>query len=127
MIYMLYKFCENHLADLYDAIKNNNIEEAQKVEHELTVQEECVACAYTFKAKGEVRNELLSFLKTEGFEVEARQKVSVLDHFYYWFVRTAFFACIYLVLYAAIRFIVPMPWSIVIPGGISFVSLLVFI
>lgn len=66
---MAYKFCENHLAELYSAIKNNNISEIEKIEHELSSKEECVACSYIFKAKGKGKATLESFLAQEGFAV----------------------------------------------------------
>ena len=123
---MIYKFCENHLADLYEAIKNEDLAETEKVEHQLTIEEECVACAYSFKAKGSVKGELLSYLKSQGFELDVRRKESLLDHFYFWFVRVAIFTFVYLVLFSALRSFILMPWLAVIPSAVAFISLLIF-
>ena len=66
---MVYKFCGNHLIELYEAIKAGRIAEIEQLEHELSKTEECVACAYAFKARGEAKTILLDFLRSEGFRV----------------------------------------------------------
>ncbi|MBI4099407.1 hypothetical protein HY440_00195 [Candidatus Microgenomates bacterium] len=66
---MKYKFCQNHLIDLYEAIKHDDAGEVESVEHELSKSEECVACAYAFKARGEAKEVLVEFLKEEGFQL----------------------------------------------------------
>lgn len=124
---MVHKFCDNHLADLYDAIKSDNIPELEKVEHELTSQEECVACTYAFKAKGSTKEVLLSYLKSEGLGVDIPVKENAVDHFYYWFVRVAVFLGVCLALFSFIRFAIPFPWSVFLPTVISAGAVIIFV
>src|SRR3989338_6566952 len=81
---MIHKFCENHLVELYEAIKADEIGEIKKIEHELSPSEECVACAYAFKAKGEAREVLGEYLRSEGFAVESSTNESILSAFWFW-------------------------------------------
>lgn len=67
---MIHKFCENHLTALYEAIKEGSIADIERLEHELTRSEECVACAYALKAEGEAKKVLLDYLRGQGFKVE---------------------------------------------------------
>ncbi|OGD85219.1 hypothetical protein A2164_01665 [Candidatus Curtissbacteria bacterium RBG_13_35_7] len=67
---MIHKFCKNHLDELYDVIKAGKISDIEKIEHKLTHIEECVACAYALKAKGEAKEVLAQYLKSRGFKVE---------------------------------------------------------
>ncbi|HEY5600810.1 MAG TPA: hypothetical protein VIK81_01840 [Patescibacteria group bacterium] len=53
---------ESHLTRLYDAIENNDLPHVLEIEHLLTNDEKCIACAYSLKAKGEVRTALDSYL-----------------------------------------------------------------
>ncbi|KKR25782.1 MAG: hypothetical protein UT57_C0055G0007 [Microgenomates group bacterium GW2011_GWC1_39_7] len=68
------RICQNHLVDLYEALKRGDVGKVEKVEHLLTPAEECVACAYLFKNSGTVRDALESYLQKEGFDVEAEKK-----------------------------------------------------
>lgn len=83
------KLCNSHLMQLYDAIVKGDVKKTYSVEHELTHEEECVACAYALKAHGTVREVLDSFLQKEGFQVEAPDSSNVLGEIRYWFVRIA--------------------------------------
>lgn len=124
--YMVHKFCENHLTALYNAIKINDVKGIEKIEHQLTVQEECVACAYTFKSKGEVKYELLSYLKSQGFEVEPRKEETIFEHLNFWITRVAFVAGIYVIAYYVVKFFFPLPWSVIVSGSIASAALLIF-
>ncbi len=123
---MVHKFCENHLTALYDAIKINDIAGIEKIEHELTVEEECVACAYTFKSKGEAKYELLSYLKGQGFEVEPRHEETIFGHIIFWSVRLIFFIGIYLIAYSLVKGVLLFPWSVIVSGSVASAALLVF-
>lgn len=61
--------CKNHLPVFFEALKNEDLARIRKIEHVLTSEEECVACSYLFKTKGETRQVLEDFLNKEGFEV----------------------------------------------------------
>ncbi len=43
-----YKFCNDHLLDLYRAIKLGDIEKTTEIEHELSPEEECVAFVHIY-------------------------------------------------------------------------------
>jgi hypothetical protein len=92
---MAYKLCQNHLTELYEAIKRGDIGEIEEVEHELSSQEECVACAYALKAKGEAKKELLGFLKSEGFAVEVPEEKGPASRLAFWLVRIGIFALVF--------------------------------
>lgn len=61
------KVCQNHLAHFFEALVRGEVEAVRRVEHQLTAEEECVACAYLLRARGEARNEAEEFLVKEGF------------------------------------------------------------
>lgn len=91
------QICQNHLADLYEALKRGNVREVQKVEHLLTPAEECVACAYIFKTSGTVREALEDFLEKEGFEVESKKNKTGAR---YWILRIMIFLATFIIFYA---------------------------
>src|SRR3990167_8148658 len=94
---MIHKFCEDHLVELYEVIKADKIGEIKKIEHELLPSEECVACAYAFKARGEAKEVLGEYLRSEGFAVESSPNESILSTFWFWAVRVfIFFAALFL-------------------------------
>ncbi len=86
------KLCENHLTLLFEAIKSNDVENVEKIEHTLTPQEECVACAYLLKAGEPVASALSRFLKQEGFHVVVPSKQTRLEHLLLWLLRISLFA-----------------------------------
>jgi len=92
---MSYKFCQNHLTELYEAMKRGDLAGIEEIEHELSQEEECVACAYALKAKGEAKKELLEFLRSEGFAVEVPKDASLADHFVFWAIRIGVFVLIF--------------------------------
>lgn len=53
---------DSHLARLYDAIETNDLPHVLEIEHLLTNEEKCIACAYALKAKGEVKTALEEYL-----------------------------------------------------------------
>lgn len=81
---MVHKFCQNHLSALYEAIKEGSVSDIEKIEHELTRSEECVACAYALKAQGEAKEELLKYLASEGFGQGDFKKKTFFDHLWFW-------------------------------------------
>jgi len=93
---MLHKFCENHLGQLYEAIKTGNIADIEKIEHELSPIEECVACAYALKARGEAREVLIEYLKSQGITVEFGAKSGILESLWFWSTRLLLFLVIFL-------------------------------
>ena len=116
---MTYKFCENHLAELYEAMKQNNIPELEKIEHELSQGEECVACTYAFKAKGEAKGILLAFLKNEGFQVEVAKNKTVFGHILYWGIRLGLLILIFLVLFSSLRTVLTPTLDIILASIVS--------
>jgi len=57
---------------------------SRKLGIELSVLEECIACAYALKAKGTAEEILLGYLASEGFAIEGSRKGSVLLAFGFW-------------------------------------------
>ena len=86
---MIHKLCQNHLTELYEAIRREDIAQIKTVEHELSQEEECVACTYALKARGKAKDALLQYLKKEGFSLEVSGKKSIFDHFWFWGARVA--------------------------------------
>jgi len=121
---MAYKFCQNHLTELYEAIKRGDLGGIEEVEHELSQEEECVACAYALKAKGETKRELLEFLKSEGFAVEAPKETSLISRFAFWVVRIGIFALIFFALFLPLKNFLNTPTVFMIA---SIFSILVFV
>lgn len=64
------KICSSHLALLYEYLKSNDVAGVEKVEHELTGSEECVACAYVIGSRGEAKEALVGFLTGQGFSLD---------------------------------------------------------
>lgn len=79
--------CQNHLPEFFKAIKAGDVSRVEALEHQLTPEEECVACAFVFKTKGTVRDALESFLNKEGFEVEKKEKRTIKEKTYYWLLK----------------------------------------
>lgn len=64
---MKVKVCQNHLAHFFEALVKGDTAVVKRIEHQLAAEEECVACAYLLRARGEARNEAEEFLTKEGF------------------------------------------------------------
>jgi hypothetical protein len=79
--------CANHLGLLYAAIRDGNLPLISKVEHELTIEEKCVACSYVFKTHGTVKQALVSYLNDSGFEVASAGARSLLGESMFWLLR----------------------------------------
>ena len=125
-IFMIHKFCENHLVELYEAIKADKIGEIKRIEHELSPSEECVACAYAFKAKGEAREVLGEYLRSEGFAVESSPNESIGSTFWFWAVRALIFLAVLLLLVLVLKTFLPLIVSFIMALVISVTVLLVF-
>ncbi len=82
-----YNLCNEHLIDLYHAIAQGDVERTYEIEHELSTEEECVACAYALKAHGNVRKTLTHFLQEEGFLISDPQSQTIGDELKFWFIR----------------------------------------
>ncbi|OGD85949.1 hypothetical protein A2Z23_01775 [Candidatus Curtissbacteria bacterium RBG_16_39_7] len=121
---MAYKFCQNHLTELYEAIKQGNVAEIEKVEHELSSEEECVACAYALKAKGEAKRELLRFLKSEGFSVEVPREKGQTRSLVFWLLRIGVLALVFLAFWFPLKNFLNTPIILIIA---FLFSVLVFI
>ncbi len=95
--------CKNHLSDFYEAVKAGNLVVMDKIEHELTESEKCVACAYVFKTKGTVRESLEDFLSGEGMDVdEAGQHVKRGELFYWGSKILVFLVVCFVVIFGAV-------------------------
>lgn len=97
------RICNNHLAHLFEAIQHSDLTTVRKIEHELTKEEECVACAYAAKAVGTTREELIKFLQKEGFALEIPNRETVLDLFLYWTFRIGVLIGLFLLFFALER------------------------
>lgn len=86
------KLCESHLASLFEAIKRNEIENVERIEHVLTRQEECVACTYLLKADEPVATVLSRFLQQEGLLAVSPLKQTLISHILFWLLRISLFA-----------------------------------
>ncbi len=65
--------CGNHLSELYAAVKAGDIDLMDKVEHELTEEEKCVACTYVLKTHGTVREALERFFNDSTGEIVEKE------------------------------------------------------
>lgn len=81
--------CSNHLPDFFKALQIGDLKQINKIEHNLTKEEECVACAYIFKTKGSVRDALGTFLNEEGFEVDLSSEKTKNKILSFWIFRIA--------------------------------------
>ena len=86
------KLCESHLASLFEAMKQNDIENVEKIEHVLTHQEECVACTYLLKSGEPAATVLSRFLQQEGFLVVSHAKETMMNNILFWLLRSSLFA-----------------------------------
>jgi hypothetical protein len=123
---MVHKFCENHLTELYEAIKAGKIAETKKIEHELSKSEECVACAYALKARGEVKTVLLEYLKNEGLSVETPGKVRSLSNFWLLGFRIIVPLAIFFLSLLLFRHYVPFVFSLILSFTFSIVVFVIF-
>jgi hypothetical protein len=121
---MAYKFCQNHPFQLYEAIREGNIGEIEKIEHVFSSQEECVACAYVLKAKGEAKRELLGFLKSQGFAVAVPQEKSKINYLINWLVRIGIFVAAFFIFWLPLKSFLNTPIIFIIA---FLFSVLVFI
>lgn len=81
------ELCNDHLKSLFQAIERGDVKAVYELEHRLTHEEECVACAYALKAKGQVREVLNVFLQEEGFMVAQPLSLGFIEELRYWGVR----------------------------------------
>ena len=100
---MVHKFCQNHLTELYEAVKRGDIAQIKTVEHELSQEEECVACTYALRAEGEAKDVLLQYLKKEGFSHEVSSKRSIFEYFWFWGARAAISLGVFLAVFLVTR------------------------
>ena len=87
--------CQNHLGEFFEAIKEGNLSLVEKLEHNLTPSEECVACAYVFKTNGTVREALANYLNKDGFEIETQFETSKARDLVFWGVKIAVFCAVF--------------------------------
>lgn len=81
------RVCENHLTAFYEAIQAGDIALMDRLEHELTPAEECVACAYLLKTQGSVHDALASYLSVQGFAVGEGNRSSTASTLGFWLLR----------------------------------------
>lgn len=79
--------CAEHLQALFRALERGDVDAVYQIEHKLTPEEECVACAYSLRAHGKVRQVLDAFLQKEGYLVAAPQNLTYGEEIRYWLVR----------------------------------------
>lgn len=121
---MVHKFCRNHLTELYEALRVGDIVEIEKIEHQLSPAEECVACAYAFRAKGTAREVLLAYLQSEGFAVSGKEKSGVLVSLRFWGIRLSLLLIIFLPVFAILQKFIPAIFSLIFA---SLASISVFV
>lgn len=63
------KVCKNHLTQLFEALKTGDLNVAQKIEHELSPTEECIACTYLLKADVKTNDVMRNALRSHGYNV----------------------------------------------------------
>lgn len=85
------QLCNEHLTKLYRAIASGDIETVTDVEHELTPSQLCVACAYTYKAQGKVKQVLSAFLKHEGYLIPEKSEPGGFAGIKFWGLRLGLF------------------------------------
>lgn len=102
------RLCQNHLAQFYEAVKRGDLKVVERIEHELTPAEECVACAYLFKAKGATKKELERFLIKEGFCQQFPRRSFKLQNTVFLISRIGIFLGTFLICIIAFTFI----WSV---------------
>ncbi len=93
--------CKNHLTLLYEAIERGDIRQAYQLEHELTYTQVCVACAYSLKAKGDLRLMLDHYLKKQGFEIDPPQEDNIWVELRFWTIRLTILALMFFIYFSA--------------------------
>ena len=91
-----YRLCNAHLIALYQAIAAGDVKSTYEIEHELSKDEECVACAYMLKAHGTVRATLSHFLQDEGFMVSGLEDRSFFTELRFWLLRIVIVTLLFL-------------------------------
>jgi hypothetical protein len=87
--------CNLHLQELFRAIERGDVRAVEHIEHVLTPQEECVACTYSLRANGEVKQVLDSFLQQEGYLGRKASNTGVIDELVEWGIKIALFAMLF--------------------------------
>ncbi|MBI3486046.1 hypothetical protein HY025_03840 [Candidatus Daviesbacteria bacterium] len=85
--------CQNHLPALYEALKNGNLLEAEKIEHELTPSERCVACAYIFKTNISIKAAFEDFLNKNHLSKINSSKQTGFFQLTFWLERMTILVC----------------------------------
>lgn len=83
------KLCNEHLLGLYRAIERGDVSSVYRIEHTLTYDEECVACAYSLRSSGAVKEVLDTFLRQEGFSLTSADDTSFWGMVGFWSARMA--------------------------------------
>lgn len=86
--------CANHLPELFDALKRDDIYLVKKIEHKLTREELCVACTYPLAIKGAGSAILEEYLMQEGYISQSDSTSAQSVNEFYWVMRLLFFAMI---------------------------------
>lgn len=68
MIYSasILQLCNRHLLEFFHAVEKGDLQQILTIEHELTPEEECVACTYGLRAPKKVKKALNDFFKKQG-------------------------------------------------------------
>lgn len=91
--------CENHLSQFYEAIKEGDLPLMEKLEHELTDDEKCVACSYILKTNGNIKEALKAYLETDSVSVETSVSCYFGNPVYSWGLRIFVFGGIFGAIY----------------------------
>lgn len=68
--------CTTHLTTLYTALLSGDVKEVERIQQELTPEEECVACTFLLKTKGNAADALAIHLTKEGFIIANENNLS---------------------------------------------------
>ncbi len=98
--------CENHLPELFEALKRGDLQEIKEIEHELSPQELCVACTYTYRVKGTTKEFFEQLLQEKSSLAGSEMVIHKLhtDGIAFWILRIS----ILLTIVAGIFFVVSL-------------------
>lgn len=120
--------CNDHLKTLYTALKAGDVGTIRNLEDVLTVDEECVACAYALRITGPAREELYAFLRKQGFEVRVNE-TSASEALRFWSIRAILFFILFSVMWfvgSLVKLMLIQGQNTLSLGGFGLVTVLFF-
>ncbi len=98
--------CQNHLTQFYEALKYNDLNLSENIEHLLSPQEKCVACVYLLSAQGTIKEALVDYFAKEGILVDpSPSPKTVKEALVFWSLRALFFIMIFFIIVTAESFV----------------------